>query len=47
MKWRAHGANPEKLYKQFGIKMPESVLDFSTNTNVLRPKRPRRLISGS
>ena len=38
MKWRAHGANPEKLYRQFGIKMPEHVLDFSTNTNVVKPE---------
>jgi threonine-phosphate decarboxylase len=37
MKWRAHGANPEKLYAQFGIKMPDNFLDFSTNTNVLQP----------
>ncbi len=37
MKWRAHGANPEKLYAQFGIKMPDNVSDFSTNTNVLHP----------
>lgn len=35
MQLRLHGANPEKLYKQFGIKMPSKVIDFSTNTNVL------------
>ena len=29
-----HGANPENLYKIFNIKMPEKILDFSTNTNV-------------
>jgi len=34
--WRSHGANPEKLYEQFGIKMPDSVIDFSTNTNVIK-----------
>ena len=51
MKWRAHGANPEKLYAQFGIKMPDNVLDFSTNTNVLMSKTEfepdfEKLISG-
>lgn len=30
-----HGANPQNLYRFFGIEMPEKVLDFSTNTNVL------------
>ena len=35
MKWRSHGANPEKLYKQFNIMPPEDILDFSTNTNVI------------
>lgn len=33
--FRAHGANPEKLYKSFGVAMPERVIDFSTNTNAL------------
>jgi threonine-phosphate decarboxylase len=32
---RLHGANPEKLYEAMGLPMPERVLDFSTNTNVL------------
>ena len=30
-----HGANPENLYHYFGLEMPERVIDFSTNTNVL------------
>lgn len=30
-----HGANPENLYHAFNIKMPEKILDFSTNTNIL------------
>jgi threonine-phosphate decarboxylase len=30
-----HGANPSNLYRLFGIEMPERVLDFSTNTNVI------------
>ncbi|MDR1481327.1 MAG: pyridoxal phosphate-dependent class II aminotransferase [Synergistaceae bacterium] len=30
-----HGANPRNLYRLFGIEMPERVLDFSTNTNVI------------
>ncbi len=30
-----HGANPENLYRAFKIKMPEKILDFSTNTNVI------------
>lgn len=33
--FRMHGANPEKLYKSFGMDMPEQVHDFSTNTNAL------------
>lgn len=33
--FRLHGANPEKLYIQFGIKRPEKIIDFSTNTNAL------------
>lgn len=36
MKWRSHGANPEKLYQQFDIEMPEDIIDFSTNTNVIK-----------
>ncbi len=30
-----HGANPENLYRAFNIEIPEKILDFSTNTNVL------------
>lgn len=30
-----HGANPENLYNAFNIPMPERVIDFSTNTNIL------------
>ncbi|NLL36845.1 MAG: pyridoxal phosphate-dependent class II aminotransferase [Fretibacterium sp.] len=33
--FRAHGANPENLYRALGLPMPASILDFSTNTNVL------------
>lgn len=36
MKYRMHGANPDKLYSKLGIKMPERIIDFSTNTNVLK-----------
>lgn len=36
MEFRPHGANPEKLYKLFGIQMPAHVVDFSTNTNAVR-----------
>jgi threonine-phosphate decarboxylase len=32
---RMHGANPEKIYADLGIKMPERIIDFSTNTNVV------------
>ena len=30
-----HGANPENLYRAFNIPVPEKILDFSTNTNIL------------
>ena len=30
-----HGANPENLYKIFNLKMPEKIIDFSSNTNVI------------
>ena len=35
--FRAHGANPEKLFEAAGIPIPpqEKILDFSANTNVL------------
>lgn len=36
MKYRIHGANPDKLYSKLGIEMPERIIDFSTNTNVLK-----------
>ncbi len=36
MKWRLHGANPEKLYEQFGIKMPDKVIDYSDNGNAIK-----------
>ncbi|QVK17471.1 threonine-phosphate decarboxylase [Mycoplasmatota bacterium] len=36
MKWRMHGANPEKLYQQFGITMPKKVIDFSDNGNAIK-----------
>ncbi len=32
---RMHGANPEKVFESFGIPIPEKILDFSTNTNVV------------
>ncbi|XMB85777.1 aminotransferase class I/II-fold pyridoxal phosphate-dependent enzyme [Mycoplasmatota bacterium WC44] len=38
MKWRSHGANPDKLYEQFNIPMPKRIIDFSTNTNVLQSR---------
>ena len=34
---RPHGANPEKLYAAMGLSMPERIVDFSVNTNVLPP----------
>ena len=30
-----HGANYEKLYAALNITMPERVIDFSTNTNII------------
>ena len=30
-----HGANPEKLYRAFGLEIPPKIIDFSTNTNIL------------
>ena len=30
-----HGANPENLYRAFNIPVPENIIDFSTNTNIL------------
>jgi len=34
--FRAHGANPEKLYRSAGMPMPASICDFSTNTNAVQ-----------
>ena len=31
-----HGANPENLYRAFNIPVPERIIDFSTNTNILQ-----------
>ena len=36
--FRAHGANPEKLYELAGIQKPGKIYDFSTNTNTV-PQR--------
>lgn len=33
--FRLHGANPEKIFENFGITPPERIYDFSTNTNAL------------
>ena len=30
-----HGANPRNLFRAFNIEVPEKIIDFSTNTNVL------------
>ena len=30
-----HGANPENLYRALNIVMPEKIIDFSTNTNII------------
>ena len=38
MKFRAHGANPEKLYAAAGLPTPAKIYDFSTNTNAV-PQR--------
>lgn len=38
MEFRAHGANPEKLYELAGIPKPATIYDFSTNTNAV-PQR--------
>jgi|SRR5690554_6868462 len=40
MKWRMHGANPEKLYRQFGLIMPKKVIDFSDNGNAVKRMKP-------
>lgn len=38
MEVRLHGANYEYLYKYYKIDMPDNVIDFSTNTNVITHK---------
>lgn len=38
MEFRAHGANPEKLYAAAGLPTPTKIYDFSTNTNAV-PQR--------
>lgn len=38
MEFRAHGANPEKLYTAAGLPTPAKIYDFSTNTNAV-PQR--------
>ncbi len=35
MEFRAHGANPEKLYDLYGIPKPAKIYDFSTNSNAV------------
>ena len=30
-----HGANPQNLYRAFNVEVPQHILDFSTNTNIL------------
>lgn len=37
MKWPSHGSNPQYLYREAGISMPEHLLDFSANINPLGP----------
>ncbi len=39
MEWRLHGANPEKLYEQFKIPMPDKVIDFSDNGNAIKQEK--------
>lgn len=38
MKFRAHGANPERIFADFGIGVPDVIYDFSTNTNAVGAK---------
>ena len=40
MNWRMHGGNPDKLYRQFGLKMPEKVIDYSDNGNAIYRDKP-------
>ena len=43
---RLHGANPEKLYAAMGLPLPDRVIDFSTNANVLPcPRLPEMDLS--
>ena len=32
-----HGANPQNVYQQLGLTMPEVVYDFSENVNAAGP----------
>ena len=32
-----HGANPEKLFQAFKLNIPERIINFATNTNILKP----------
>lgn len=42
MKWPPHGSNPQYLYKEIGIPIPEHLIDFSANINPLGPPRELR-----
>ncbi len=33
-----HGANPEKLFQAFKLNMPEKIINFATNTNIIKPE---------
>nr|WP_198044847.1 aminotransferase class I/II-fold pyridoxal phosphate-dependent enzyme [Lysinibacillus timonensis] len=39
MQFPSHGANYEALYKNFGIKQPDTVFDLSENVNYLGPSK--------
>jgi len=38
MEFRNHGANPKKTYEINSIKQPKKIIDFSTNTNVIKKR---------
>lgn len=40
MNWRMHGGNPDKLYRQFGLEMPDKVIDYSDNGNAVYRDKP-------
>lgn len=42
MKWPPHGSNPQYLYREIGLTIPENLLDFSANINPLGPPRAIR-----